>query len=214
MTGPAMPVGHHEQVLVFTRSPLLARRIEASLEPEGIAVQVLRRVKDVRGLRRQRPFLLGFLDARAEADAGEVQGCVRARPGERYVVIRSPGAPAFAGWGRELFGFLREPFATEEVGAWCRRAATEADLLRGDRSLDELLYGKFRDFLSNLGSNSEGNLHDLVWERVERPLLTAVLESTGGNQSRAADILGVHRNTLRTKIRVLGIGPSRRGART
>jgi Fis family transcriptional regulator len=36
---------------------------------------------------------------------------------------------------------------------------------------------------------------------VEQPLFKAVLEFTGGNQSRAADILGINRGTLRKKLR-------------
>ena len=213
MAGSPMPILHLEQVLLVTRSPLLARRVEEAVGAEGVTVQILGGAREVRGLRRQRPFLLGFLDARAEGGDPDVEGCFRARPGERYVAIRNPGTgePVASGAHCEFFGFLREPFTSEEVRTWCRRAATEANLLRGDRSLDDLLYGKFRDFLSNLGSSSEGNLHDLVWERVERPLLTAVLEATGGNQSRAAQILGLHRNTLRAKIRTLGIGSPRGG---
>jgi two-component system nitrogen regulation response regulator GlnG len=44
-----------------------------------------------------------------------------------------------------------------------------------------------------------------VLERVERPLLETVLKRTGGNQIRAAALLGINRNTLRKKITELGI---------
>jgi Fis family transcriptional regulator len=37
--------------------------------------------------------------------------------------------------------------------------------------------------------------------QVEEPLLRAVLEATGGNQSRAAAMLGLNRGTLRTKLK-------------
>jgi two-component system nitrogen regulation response regulator GlnG len=40
---------------------------------------------------------------------------------------------------------------------------------------------------------------------VERPLLEFILERTSGNQLRAAQILGINRNTLRKKITMLGI---------
>jgi two-component system nitrogen regulation response regulator GlnG len=52
---------------------------------------------------------------------------------------------------------------------------------------------------------SEGDLHRKLLERIERPLLEAVLRHTGGNQLRAAAVLGINRNTLRKKISELGI---------
>jgi two-component system nitrogen regulation response regulator GlnG len=45
----------------------------------------------------------------------------------------------------------------------------------------------------------------MVLVQVERPLIRFVLEKTKGNQVRAADILGINRNTLRKKIHELGI---------
>jgi len=44
-----------------------------------------------------------------------------------------------------------------------------------------------------------------ILREVEHPLLTAALAATRGNQIRAADLLGVNRNTLRKKIRDLDI---------
>jgi two-component system nitrogen regulation response regulator GlnG len=50
-----------------------------------------------------------------------------------------------------------------------------------------------------------------ILERVEKPLLEAVLAHTEGNQIRAAAILGINRNTLRKKVVELGIDlPGRR----
>ncbi len=41
----------------------------------------------------------------------------------------------------------------------------------------------------------------MVMARVEKPLLEVVLHHAGGNQTRAADLLGVNRNTLRKKMK-------------
>ena len=50
-------------------------------------------------------------------------------------------------------------------------------------------------------------------EMVEKPLIEAVLNRTGGNQLKAAEILGINRNTLRKKITDLGIElPKDRGS--
>ena len=49
-------------------------------------------------------------------------------------------------------------------------------------------------------------MHALVMSEVEGPLLEMVLEHTGGNQTRAADLLGMNRGTLRKKIRDYKLG--------
>ena len=52
-------------------------------------------------------------------------------------------------------------------------------------------------------------LHRRVLREVERSLIALALEATRGNQLRAAVLLGLHRNTLRKKIRDLDIGSAR-----
>ncbi|HEY6722035.1 MAG TPA: helix-turn-helix domain-containing protein [Burkholderiales bacterium] len=48
-------------------------------------------------------------------------------------------------------------------------------------------------------------IYDMVLKNVERPMLEIVLDRAEGNQSVAADMLGINRNTLRKKIRSLKI---------
>ena len=55
-------------------------------------------------------------------------------------------------------------------------------------------------------------LYDRVLHEVERPLLAVVLDACDGNQLRAAELLGLNRNTLRKKIRTLGLAAGRRKA--
>ncbi|MBT5713272.1 sigma-54-dependent Fis family transcriptional regulator, partial [Candidatus Poribacteria bacterium] len=50
-----------------------------------------------------------------------------------------------------------------------------------------------------------GLLHDDALEGVEAPLFRFVLEETNGNKSRAADILGINRNTLHAKMKRYGM---------
>ena len=44
-------------------------------------------------------------------------------------------------------------------------------------------------------------MYDLVLQQIEQPLFEAILEHTKGNQSRAAEMLGLNRGTLRKKLR-------------
>ena len=58
-----------------------------------------------------------------------------------------------------------------------------------------------RRFLYELDGAQPNNMYDLVLRQIERPLFEAILEHTKGNQSRAADLLGLNRGTLRKKLR-------------
>jgi Fis family transcriptional regulator, factor for inversion stimulation protein len=60
-------------------------------------------------------------------------------------------------------------------------------------------------YFASLNGHAPGRLYDLVLREVEEPLFRAVLDYSAGNQSRAADILGINRGTLRKKLRVYGI---------
>jgi len=56
-------------------------------------------------------------------------------------------------------------------------------------------------YFSQLDGQSASDLYQLVLEQVESPLLTAVMTYTGGNQSKAAEMLGLNRGTLRKKLK-------------
>ena len=74
-----------------------------------------------------------------------------------------------------------------------------------EQSLESLVEMKLRSSMNGIEKLDKGDIYDRVLEQVERPLIRFTLEKTRGNQVRAADILGINRNTLRKKISELGI---------
>lgn len=76
--------------------------------------------------------------------------------------------------------------------------------------VDEYLAAKLRDFVRRMKLGAGSNLHPLLMKAVEKPLISLVLEETGGNQIHAADLLGLNRNTLRKKIKELKIPVAKR----
>jgi len=55
-------------------------------------------------------------------------------------------------------------------------------------------------YLQDMGNTVPENLYQMLLAEIEPPLIEEILKRTGGNQSRAANMLGITRNTLRTKM--------------
>ena len=75
-----------------------------------------------------------------------------------------------------------------------------------DRLLNAVLPTVVRDAASSEG----GRQYRAVMSRVEMPLLRQALELSAGNQLKAARLLGINRNTLRKRLRLLGLLPPAR----
>lgn len=56
-------------------------------------------------------------------------------------------------------------------------------------------------YFKDLNGTAPCDLYRLVMNEAEKPLLRTVMSQTGGNSSRAAEMLGINRNTLRKKLR-------------
>ena len=59
--------------------------------------------------------------------------------------------------------------------------------------------------LDSIYDDKKGDLYRSVIEAIEKPLIEHILEATEGNQLKAARLLGINRNTMRTKIRRFSI---------
>lgn len=71
----------------------------------------------------------------------------------------------------------------------------------GKRVLSEHVQDSINDYFQALNGHQPADLYRMVLEQVEAPLLKAVLEHCEQNQSRASEILGINRGTLRKKLK-------------
>ncbi len=67
-------------------------------------------------------------------------------------------------------------------------------------SISETVAQAVRQYFELLDGEQTTNLYQIILHEVEKPLLAVVLEQTGGNQSKSAEILGLNRGTLRKKL--------------
>ncbi len=68
------------------------------------------------------------------------------------------------------------------------------------RQIDECMRASLEQYFKDLRGAEPHGLHDLFISAAEKPLLDVVMQATQGNQSKAADWLGINRNTLRRKL--------------
>lgn len=104
--------------------------------------------------------------------------------------------------------------ASKFMQAMARQSAAAANGKEA-LSLEDYLEWKMGDFVKGMRNGSGRNLHPMLINAIERPLITRALQETKGNQIQAAELLGLNRNTLRKKIHDLHIPVKRnRTART
>lgn len=75
----------------------------------------------------------------------------------------------------------------------------------GEPKFAELLEKRLASFVKKIRASDGNNLYDLLIQEVEKPLIALALKETGGNQVQASQLLGMHRNTLRKKMKELQI---------
>jgi Fis family transcriptional regulator len=78
-----------------------------------------------------------------------------------------------------------------------KKSASEAD---NPIPLRKNVQAAIRRYLEDMGQSQPESLYRVLMAEVEPPLIEEVLRYTNGNQSQTARILGMTRNTLRTKL--------------
>ena len=53
--------------------------------------------------------------------------------------------------------------------------------------------------------DAEGSVYEIILKKIEKPLIQSILQVTRGNKKKAAQVLGINRNTLSKKIDELGL---------
>jgi Fis family transcriptional regulator len=102
--------------------------------------------------------------------------------------------PAFAPAQLEKTASLRAALQIGEFRPELAAGTLREQVTRSVEAYFELLEGE-----------PASDLYSLVIAEVEAPLLAAVMRHTRGNQSRAANALGLNRGTLRTKLKQYGL---------
>lgn len=84
-------------------------------------------------------------------------------------------------------------------------AAARAGSARGE-TIEQCIVRSLNEYFDNLDGAKPHALHEMVLQAVERPLIRFAIERTQGNQSAAAELLGINRNTLRKKLTEYRLG--------
>ena len=121
------------------------------------------------------------IELRTPGNVAELKGVMR------RLVVRVKGATVQAGDVDAILPQLAERVPLEQM------------------SLEEMVRCKLTAFLRRFDGYPIAGVHEDVLARVEKPLLDLVMEHTGGNQVKAAEILGLNRNTLRRKLSEHGL---------
>ena len=69
-----------------------------------------------------------------------------------------------------------------------------------NKSLSEQVKKAMKKYFATLGDTNPANIYEMVMAEVEPELLKAVMKYSKNNQSKAANVLGINRATLRKKL--------------
>jgi len=94
--------------------------------------------------------------------------------------------------------------APESVATPAGEAPARARKPRGE-TLEQCVRRSLEEYFEQLDGSRPHALHEMVITAVERPLIVFAMERCANNQSAAAELLGINRNTLRKKLLVLGL---------
>jgi Fis family transcriptional regulator len=72
-------------------------------------------------------------------------------------------------------------------------------------SIQQVVQQSLETYFNDLGEQRPTDIYDMMVLTVEKPILEVVMQRASGNQSHAAEMLGINRNTLRKKLQQHGL---------
>ena len=186
---------------------IVSRELYELFAPRRIEVPPLRdRVEDL-------PPLIERWIKHYAAEVGRAKPTVASRAHERLAAYPWPGnVGELKSIARRLVvRVTRSRIEAGDVDEVLPIVATRVPL--EDLAFEEMVKAKLAGLLARIDGYPVHDLYEKVLARVERPLFDLVLERTGGNQVKAAELLGLNRNTLRKKLDSLGMARKRRPGR-
>ncbi|MBI3606382.1 MAG: hypothetical protein HY207_00270 [Nitrospirae bacterium] len=134
-----------------------------------------------------------------DKDGARLRRLIEAKP-KSYVIIAPAAllqqtAAEIQAVGRSLSSSPRPRTAPHPQPALTASEGPDGEFLDG------FVQKKLRSFVRSFSESGGRDLYGFLITEVERPLIAFALEATGGNQRRAAELLGMNRNTLQKLIK-------------
>ncbi len=80
-----------------------------------------------------------------------------------------------------------------------------SDALAGPQTLRDSVEQALRNYFEHLDGQDVTDVYNMVLAEIEAPLLESVMDYVRGNQTRASEVLGLNRGTLRKKLKQYGL---------
>ena len=78
---------------------------------------------------------------------------------------------------------------------------TRQKRINGHNAIAEAVEKSLNEYFHHLDGEAPDDIYRMVIDNVEKSLLENVMQRTEGNQTQAADMLGINRTTLRSKLK-------------
>ena len=190
-----------KQILLVNEDASLQPVLERHLGSQATVISIQNTIRARRKIGHQ-PFPLIIIEARKDwcKDIRRLHLLNGTAENATFLVAPSALLHQYGDCLKALSAAVLEKWANPPVSV----KAPTAKILK-DPVLDDFVERKLRDFVKNMKNSGVRDLYAMLLAEVERPLITHILKETNGNQIRAAQILGMNRNTLRKKIKALKI---------